>query len=147
MRRFRQERIARILGSGTISSQKELVRRLRGERIRVSQATLSRDLHELGVIRGPGGYSLPGDLREAVASSRRQSEHILREFVRSVTAAGSLAVIKTEPGHAHTLGVAIDLARWDDVIGSIAGDDTVFVAAADRASAGRIVQRIRSLVA
>lgn len=147
MRLFRQERIARILGSGKISSQKELVRRLRSDRIRVSQATLSRDLHELGVIRGPDGYRLPGDLREAAASSRQHSDHILKEFVRSVAAAGSLAVIKTEPGHAHTLGVAIDLARWDEVIGSIAGDDTVFVAAADRASADRIVQRIRSLVA
>ncbi len=147
MRRFRQERIASLIGSGGISSQKELVRRLRGERIRVSQATLSRDLRELGVIRGPGGYALPGDPREAAESSQQQSKHILREFVRSVAAAGSLAVIKTEPGHAHTLGVAIDFARWDEVIGSIAGDDTVFVAAADHASADRIVQRIRSLVA
>ena len=145
--RYRQERIAEVLAREEVRSQTDLARRLRAAGIRVSQATLSRDLQEMGVIRGPAGYSLPGTSQDAASPSGQPPERILREFVRSVAAAGSLAVVKTDPGHAHTLGVAIDQARWAEVVGTVAGDDTVFVAAGNEPSAGKIVQRIRAIVA
>jgi len=145
--RLRQEAIAAILDEGLVSSQRELMRRLRSRQVRVSQATLSRDLREMGVMRGPQGYARPETVHGApVPPPGQQAGRILRTFVRSVAPAGTLAVVKTDPGHAHTLGVAIDGARWDEVVGTVAGDDTVFVATPSHASAEAIVQRIRTLL-
>jgi len=144
--RLRQEAIAALLDEGLVPSQRELMRRLRTRRVRVSQATLSRDLREMGVVRGPQGYARPESVHAATAPPGQQAGRILRTFVRSVAPAGPLAVIKTDPGHAHTLGVAIDSARWDEVVGTIAGDDTVFVATPNHSSAEAIVQRIRTLL-
>ena len=144
--RYRQERIAEILAGGPVESQDELARRLRAERIRVSQATLSRDLREMGVVRGPRGYVLAGFAPATPASAKDQAERLIREFVRSVAPAGSLAVVKTDPGHAHTLGVAIDQERWEEIAGTIAGDDTVFIASRSARGAARIVERIRKIL-
>ena len=144
--RLRQAAIAALLDAGLVTSQGELLRRLRSRRVRVSQATLSRDLREMGVVRGPQGYVRPGSGQASPAPPGTQAERIIRTFVRSVAPAGSLAVVRTDPGHAHTLGVAIDGARWDEVVGTVAGDDTIFVAAAHRASAEAIVARIRAIL-
>jgi transcriptional regulator of arginine metabolism len=144
--RLRQAAIAALIDEGHVTSQGELLRRLRSRRVRVSQATLSRDLREMGVVRGPHGYARPGSVPEAPAPPGPLADRLLRTFVKSVAPAGSLAVVKTDPGHAHTLGVAIDGARWDEVVGTVAGDDTIFIAASDRSSAEAIVARIRAIL-
>jgi len=141
--RLRQEAIAAILDEELVASQRDLIRRLRARRVLVSQATLSRDLREMGVVRGPRGYARPQAVQAQPAPHSRQVAPIVRTFVRFVAAAGSVAVVKTDPGHAHTLGVAIDAARWDEVVGTVAGDDTVFLATTDSTSAEVVVQRIK----
>jgi transcriptional regulator of arginine metabolism len=143
-KQFRQGRIAAILRKGKVTSQGELAQRLRASNVIVSQATLSRDLREMGVIWKPEGYDLPEQLGSTAPvddPSRR-----LREFVRSAAPAGTLAVLRSDPGCAHPLAVAIDRASWGEVVGTIAGDDTVFVAAASAADAKRVVKRIRKIV-
>jgi transcriptional regulator of arginine metabolism len=140
--RLRQEAIAAILDEGRVPSQRDLIRRLRARRVRVSQATLSRDLREMGVVRSPRGYARPQAVQAQPAPHSQQVAPIVRTFVRFVAAAGCLAVVKTDPGHAHTLGVALDAARWEEVVGTVAGDDTVFLATPDGKSAEAVVQRI-----
>lgn len=151
-KRARQEQIAGILRQGPVRGQDELVRRLRAQRVRVSQATLSRDLRELGIARGPGGYALPGSASlagppVAPATEARRLLRELRETVRSVAPAASLVVIRTDPGHAHHLGVALDHSEWPEIVGTIAGDDTLFVATSDRSVAERLAHRIRTAIA
>ena len=145
-KRYRQGRLAEILNRGPVSGQGELLRRLRAARIRVSQATLSRDLRDMRVVRGPDGYALPSAASRA-ASVIEDLERTLRELVRFVAPAGSLVVVKTDAGHAHALGVAIDRSGWQDVVGTVAGDDTLFAATVDSARAGKLAQRIRMAVA
>jgi transcriptional regulator of arginine metabolism len=136
----RREAVARILRSGRISTQDDLLAELRREGFRATQATLSRDLARLGarrVSRPDGGafYELgeapPGDGFAA-----------LRGLVSAVEANGSLVVVRTHPGSAPAVARAIDLSRMPEVLGTIAGDDTIFVAPARegraRALAGRL---------
>ena len=151
-KRSRQERIAEILRRGPVRGQEELAARLRGARVRVSQATLSRDLREMGVLRGPLGYSLPAEaaVRSPAAGAARGASRVLRELretVRSVSPAAALVVIRTDPGHAHHLGAALDQSDWDEIVGTVAGDDTLFIATAETRSAERLAQRIRTAIA
>jgi transcriptional regulator of arginine metabolism len=135
----RREAVARILRSRSVGTQQELLEALRRAGFRATQATLSRDLARLGARRAsrPGGsfYELPeaGPADELAA---------LRGLVSAVTANGSLVVIRTHPGSAPAIARAIDLARVPEVLGTIAGDDTVFVAPADRVRPRRLAARL-----
>jgi transcriptional regulator of arginine metabolism len=124
----RREEVARILRGGRIATQDELLAALRRAGFRATQATLSRDLARLGarrVHRPEGGtvYELSGD-------ARGDGLDALRGLVASVAANGSLVVVRTHPGSAPAVARAIDLMRLADVLGTIAGDDTIFVAPA-----------------
>lgn len=127
----RQHRIAELLGAGPIQRQSEIVELLAAEGIAATQATVSRDLDELGAIkvRGPAGtsvYAIP----EVPVSGRGRDEHlhrILADWVVSIDASANLAVLRTPPGSAHVVGSALDRARLDGVLGTVAGDDTVLV--------------------
>jgi len=133
----RQARIVAILSSSEVRSQSELAALLAGEGIDVTQATLSRDLEELGAVKlrgadgGTGVYIVPedGSPVRGVAGGTERMSRLLGELLVSTDASGNLAVLRTPPGAAHYLASAIDRAALPQVVGTIAGDDTIFVVA------------------
>ena len=133
----RQARIVAILSSASISSQNELAARLAGEGIDVTQATLSRDLEELGAVKlrgadgGVGVYIVPedGSPVRGVSGGTDRMSRLLGELLVSTDASGNLAVLRTPPGAAHYLASAIDRAALPYVVSTIAGDDTILVIA------------------
>ena len=133
----RQARIVAILSSSSISSQSELAARLADAGIDVTQATLSRDLEELGAVKlrgadgGVGVYIVPedGSPVRGVSGGTDRMSRLLGELLVSTDASGNLAVLRTPPGAAHYLASAIDRAALPDVVGTVAGDDTILVVA------------------
>lgn len=129
----RQRMIADWLRDSSIGSQEEIVARLGRAGILATQATVSRDLDELGAARvrreGAMRYVLADAKGDGAAAARL--DRLLAEWVLSIIAAGSLLVLKTPPGSANLVANAIDVAKMPEVAGTIAGDDTIFVALAD----------------
>jgi transcriptional regulator of arginine metabolism len=141
----RLNRLAELLSGHRYSSQEELARALGREGFDVTQATLSRDLRNLGVIKRPGtngrpAYEMPGPAVEQLDRDRQMLD--LRSFINDVRVAQNLVVVKTPPGHANAVGRAIDLQSIGEVVGTIAGDDTVLVVVADHAAAKRFRKRL-----
>ncbi|HEY2955772.1 MAG TPA: arginine repressor [Candidatus Eisenbacteria bacterium] len=137
--------LARLLSSRPFSSQEDLARALSHAGATVTQATLSRDLRSLGVGKLPDGngkgvYALPAPPTETLDRERRLLD--LRAFVNEVSVAQNLIVVKTPPGHANGVGRAIDLAGLDDVMGCVAGDDTVLIITAGAAAARRVKRHL-----
>jgi transcriptional regulator of arginine metabolism len=140
----RQQRIVELLGAHAVHSQSELVELLAAEGLGVTQATLSRDLDELGAVRVRGGdghllYAVPAEggdptPRPASADVGMSGERLgrrLGELLVSAEASANLVVLRTPPGGAHFLASAIDHGLLDPVIGTIAGDDTVLLVTRD----------------
>ncbi len=133
----RQARIVTLLSSNPISSQTELAALLAEEGIDVTQATLSRDLEELGAVKlrgadgGVGVYVVPedGSPVRGVSGGTERVTKLLGELLVSTDASANIAVLRTPPGAAHYLASAIDRASLPQVVGTIAGDDTIFVIA------------------
>jgi len=123
---YRQGQILKVVATGAIESQDQLRLRLRQEGLRVNQATLSRDLRELHLVKTPGGYAELRPESVAVASPVGLARAI-REFCRDIRPAQSLLVLKTPPGGAQPLAAALDAERWKEVLGTVAGDDTVLI--------------------
>ncbi|MFI5371071.1 MAG: arginine repressor [Candidatus Eisenbacteria bacterium] len=147
-RTHRLNRLTQLMSGHRYSSQDELARALGREGVDVTQATLSRDLRSLGVIKrtGPDGrpaYELPGPAVEQLDHDRQMLD--LRAFVNDARVAQNLVVVRTPPGHANAVGRAIDLQGIGEVVGTIAGDDTVLVVAADTAAARRFKKRLDHL--
>jgi transcriptional regulator of arginine metabolism len=132
--------LAQLLAGRRFHSQEELAKALARAGMPVTQATLSRDLRSLGVGKrsdagGRAAYQLPSPAVEMLDRERQRLD--LRSFVNDVRIAQNLVVVRTPPGHANAVGRAIDLAAFEGVVGSVAGDDTVLVVLADRAAALR----------
>jgi len=132
----RQHRIARLLEEHRVTNQSQLAELLAAEGVTVNQATVSRDLEELGAIkvRVPGGetaYAIPELPREQVAPEDHL-RRVLGDWVVEVERSGDLVVLRTPPGSAHVVGSAIDRNGLDRVIGTVAGDDTLLVIAQER---------------
>jgi len=125
----RQRAIADLIRSTVLSSQEELADRLGSLGFAVTQATISRDLEQIGAVKvrrdGQLSYALPEAARNG-APSRLAA--VFRDWVRSVEAAGNLIVIRTPPGSAHLVGVVLDESALPEIVGTICGDDTIFVA-------------------
>ena len=130
--------IAELIRSQRLSSQDELAERLAGLGFKVTQATISRDLEQLEAVKvrrdGALAYALPDQL-DAAARAGPRLEAVFRDWVHSVQPAGNLVVIKTPPGSAHLVGVALDRANLPEVVGTICGDDTLFIAVQNAAQA------------
>jgi transcriptional regulator of arginine metabolism len=150
----RQARIVAILSSSAVRSQGELAALLAAEGIDVTQATLSRDLEELGAVKlrgadgGVGKYVVPEDgspLRGVVGGTARLSR-LLSELLVSTDCSGNLAVLRTPPGAADYLASAIDRAALPYVVGTIAGDDTIFVVAREPMTGGDLVIALANLM-
>lgn len=132
--------IEKLILSENISSQEELMRLLRKEGIECTQATLSRDLRQMGVVRIPGEK---GGYRYTLGGRNVQPEENLRSFsivsvVRTIIDANSMVVLKTRPGHANSVAVVIDNAERYEIAGTIAGDDTLLVIPRDNISQANI---------
>jgi transcriptional regulator of arginine metabolism len=147
VRSQRRRELLRLLHEGRISSQKELVDSLRALGHRVTQATVSRDLQAVGAakvrVNGSFVYRLADDVPRSASADlvTRNVARILDDFAVSIRAADSLVIVTTAPGHASAVARAIDLAELGDVAGTIAGDDTIFVATADSRAAAALARR------
>ena len=145
----RHERIARLVQDHAIHSQQELSERLSRAGIEVTQATLSRDLQHLGVLKGPGGYVLPQAAANAgrapVKAENTPLQRTLRRELRSIEAAGNLVVVRTDAGHANALAVEIDRVRLPEILGTIAGDDTLLLVVRRPEIAARLVSKLETL--
>jgi transcriptional regulator of arginine metabolism len=142
--RRRREDIARLVGRQRVRSQDALARLLRARGWRVTQPTLSRDLRALGLAKTPAGYVLPEAVGTAATPPAADLDRVLAEFGRSVAVAGTLVVVKTVAAGADPVARALDEAGLDGIVGTIAGEDTVFVATAGAAAAGRLRDRLHA---
>jgi transcriptional regulator of arginine metabolism len=126
----RQEAIAQVIRSGGVGSQEELAERLAALGFTATQATISRDLEQLGAFKvrkdGQSSYALPDGTQPGAGEPLIRL--VFRDWVQEVAVAGNLVVIKTPPGSAHLVGVSLDQSSLADVVGTICGDDTIFVA-------------------
>ncbi|NLV77852.1 MAG: arginine repressor [Rhodococcus sp.] len=152
-RAARQARIVSVLASRPVRSHTELAALLAADGIEVSTATLSRDLEELGAVKlraadgGAGVYVVPEDgnpVRGITGGTDRLSK-LLGELLVSTDASGNIAVLRTPPGAAHYLASALDRASLPEVVGTIAGDDTIAVIAREPTTGAELAARIESL--
>lgn len=149
----RQARIVQLITNRAIRSQSELATLLAAEGIETTQATLSRDLDELGAVklRGADGgapiYVIPedGSPVRAVEGGTDRLRRLLAELLVSVDASANLTVLRTPPGAAHYLASAIDRAALHDIVGTIAGDDTIVVVAREPLTGTELGGRLRAL--
>jgi len=148
VRARRQKAISDMLRAHVIASQEEVTDKLGALGFTVTQATVSRDLEQLGAVKvkrsGILSYALPDQIGESDWAAGRV-ERILREWVLSIEAAGSLIVIKTPPGSAHLVGSAIDHAHPPEIAGTVSGDDTLFLAVRDGFEISAVAARLRAL--
>jgi len=141
----RHSAIRDLVNSQPVASQEELRRRLYRRGHRVTQATLSRDIHELQLVKTQDGYKFPqGDVPDAFLPS---IDRLMREFVYEVKQAQNLVVVKTSAGSAQPVSAAIDAEEWEGVVGTIGGDDTILVITPDNQTADKLTNRIRGYFA
>ena len=145
----RQHRIARLLEARAVGSQAHLVELLAGEGIEATQATVSRDLEELGAlkVRLPGGdtaYALP-ELPNQQVAPEDHLRRVLGEWAVEVAHSKNLVVLRTPPGCAHVVGSALDRSGLAGILGTVAGDDTVLVVVGERHSGRVMAQHLAGL--
>ena len=121
---LRQGQILRLVAREAIENQDELCRRLRDEGMRVTQATVSRDVHDLRLVKTDRGYQT---LAAQSAPAAPALPRMAREGIRDLRPAQNMLVIKTPPGGAQSLGAALDAEGWPEIVGTVAGDDTILV--------------------
>lgn len=144
--------IREVLASSPVTSQDELRRKLRRRGIHVTQATLSRDIHQLRLSKGPGGYSLPnGHGAAAIAAAAEEDQSpslnmIIESFGLRVRQAMNQVVLSTAMGGAQPVAAALDREEWPEVVGTIAGDDTVLLICMDTRRAGEVESRLRTML-
>jgi transcriptional regulator of arginine metabolism len=151
IKQLRQRTIRDLVVRRPIRTQQELAAALRERGFRATQATISRDVAELGLTKahraGVQAYALPARLVEAETTGEDRLRALLRDLPVELRAAGTVLVIRTLPGSAHAIAAALDRARWPEVAGSIGGDDTVFLAIPDRRSLDRVRRRLAEMAA
>lgn len=145
----RQKRIQEIIAKESVSTQGELVDRLRGEGIRVTQATVSRDINELRLVRLPIGKSKH---RYSLAQVRSETDvldelgRLFRSFVTDVDRGENLLIVKTAEGHASGVAFFIDKLRRDDIVGTLAGQDTILLVARTVAEGEALLEEFHGLM-
>jgi transcriptional regulator of arginine metabolism len=127
---FRQGQIVKLIRAKSISTQDDLAQELKKLGITATQVTLSRDIHELGLAKTPEGYRQIARLEAGPTLAT-----LAAEFLLDVRLAQHLIVLKTSPGHANSVAVALDDEEWPEVVGTLAGDDTIMVIAPDNTTA------------
>jgi transcriptional regulator of arginine metabolism len=138
---FRQGQILQIIRAKEIYTQDELARELGLRGIHTTQVTLSRDMREIGLVKTPEGYrSLPTE------ESGPKLSDVVDEYMQDIKVAQNLVVVRTSPGNANSLAVAIDREELDEVVGTIAGDDTVLVVTPDSETAGKFCRKMMAFI-
>jgi transcriptional regulator of arginine metabolism len=150
MKDLRHNAIRELVARSAVSNQDELRRKLRRRGIEVTQATLSRDIHELRLSKGPGGYSLPNGNGNGSSATVEDSGPAVAEMLDSfglrVQQAMNQVIIRTVMGGAQPVAAALDHEEWQEVVGTIAGDDTVLVICPDPRHAGEVESRLRKML-
>jgi len=140
----RRTMLAKIIREQTVGRQSELVAMLRKHGLVATQSSVSRDLRELGVAKLGDRYVLSDDLPDA--GGVKNDFSALKQFVSAqMTAGTNLTVLKTTVGSAQSVAVAIDTARWPEVVGTISGDDTIFIATAGPREQRKLGDRLRAI--
>ena len=145
----RQHRITRLLEEQPISSQAQLVELLAADGVLATQVTVSRDLEELGAVkvRIPGGamaYAIP-EHAKARSAPDDHLRRVMGEFVVEVAHSHNLVVLRTPPGSAHVVGSALDRAGLPDLLGTVAGDDTLILVCAEQAGGAKVAAALAAL--
>jgi len=143
---LRQRAILEVVEGGPVSSQEDFQRILKKRGFEVGQATLSRDIRELGLVKANGGYVVPSGDNSSDPALPPVSR-LVREFVLGVRAAENLLVTKTSIGSAQPVAAALDGEEWPEAIGSIAGDDTILIICANKKAAKRLEGRLQEMLA
>ena len=142
----RQQLILHLTRNEPSASQHELRRRLARRGCRVNQATLSRDIHDLGLVKTAEGYVAP-QAEPQVEPALPPIQKLIRDFVREVREAQNLLVLKTSVGSAQSVAAAIDAEAWAELVGTVAGDDTILMISPHRKAATKVASRIREIIA
>jgi transcriptional regulator of arginine metabolism len=143
---LRQKTVLSVLGQGPVASQDDLQRALHKRGFRVGQATLSRDIRDLGLVKTAEGYALPN--ADAIAEPALPPvSRLVREFVLDVKRAQNLLVIKTTVGSAQPVAAALDDEEWPEAVGSVAGDDTILIVCPNKKAAARLEARTQEMLA
>jgi transcriptional regulator of arginine metabolism len=145
MKNHRHTAIKELLVKTSVTNQDELRRKLAGKGIHVTQATLSRDIREMKLMKGPSGYALPNDIDEE--DDLPAVEDVLENFGLEVRQAQNLLVVLTTIGGAQPVAAAMDQQEWDEVVGTIAGDNTVLIICPDVRRAEALRARIEAHIA
>ncbi len=149
MKSRRQHKILELIRQQHVETQGELSSALKRCGYEVTQATVSRDIKELGLVKAPGEnkefyYALPGENR--LHRSKDRIKRLFQDAVIGLDASENLIVIKTNPGGAQGVASAIDLAGWDEVIGTVGGDDTILVVVKPKEASGTVLKRFKDLI-
>jgi transcriptional regulator of arginine metabolism len=142
----RQTTIRELVARHTVTSQDELRLILSRRGHAVTQATLSRDIRELGLVKTADGYSMPADDDGAI-SNLPSIDRLVRDFVYDVQTAQQLVVLRTSAGAAGPVAAALDAEQWPEVMGTLGGDDTILIVTRDPAQAKKLTTRVRELLA
>lgn len=145
MKQQRHAVIRELLLASSVANQDDLRRKLASRGFHVTQATLSRDMHELRLFKGPAGYSLPGS-QDQDEDDLPGIREILRSFGLEVRQAVNLLVLVTTTGSAQPVAAGIDYEDWPEVVGTIAGDDTVLIICPDERNSGALRRRIEEFI-
>ena len=144
----RQHRVARLLAEHGVTSQAQLVDLLAAEGVAATQATVSRDLDQMGAVKVKRGgvlrYSLPDEIGDSDWAAARL-QRIMSDWVQTVEAAGNMIVMKTPPGSAHLVGLALDQAKLPEIAGTVCGDDTIFLVVREGSDPTATASKFRSL--
>lgn len=148
-KRRRQHRVANLLERHAVTSQAQLVELLAADGLTVTQATVSRDLEDLGAVkvRVPGGetvYAIPEMAKDRLAPENHL-RRVLGDWVGDVASSANIVVLRTPPGSAHVVGSALDRAGLEEIVGTVAGDDTVIVVAAEYVGGAEVARRLAAL--
>lgn len=144
MKTERHNAIRTVLSDGPIASQDELRRKLMRRGFDVTQATLSRDIHELRLFKGPNGYAVPNG--NGTEDDLPSLDSVFANFGLMVRQASNQLVLRTTTGSAQPIGAALDHERLPEVLGTIAGDDTILIICQDQKHASRLRQRLERLL-
>ena len=130
---YRHGQILKLIRSERISTQEELAQALKKVGVQATQVTLSRDIRELRLVKTFAGYA-----ETSPEEATPQFAMLAAEFLQDVRPAQNLVVLRTAPGHANSVAVALDNEKWPEIVGTIAGDDTILIIASDTSTAARI---------
>lgn len=140
----RQNKILELIHAHPVATQVELKVLLKKEAVEVDQATLSRDLRELGLVRvsTPDGFRY-ASLEEVTPVARRGARNRIQRLIKKMDVSGNLIVIRTAPGDAQAVSLAIDRSGWSEILGTVAGDDTLLVVLGEGNSADKVINKIQ----